>query len=118
MQKKITITLGADEKRLLENILTSPWVQLKTAEQAIVWSLGVANMFLEEYARQNGPVLSHGARKKADDKGLVPEKAPSTKVNPFDVKGMEPDPAPTAAWSPEKDIKAEVLKDLARKTKL
>ena len=118
MQKKITITLGADEKRLLENILTSPWVQLKTAEQAIVWSLGVANMFLEEYTRQNGPIVIPRASKKATGHGLAPEQAPSTKVGPFDVKGIEPAPAPQAAWSPRKGIKAEVMKDLAQKSDL
>ena len=117
MGKKITIRLGADETRLLDDILNSKYVQLETAEQAIVWSLGVANLFLEEYAKQGGPVILPWASKKVEKKGLTPELAPSP-AKPYDVAGIDPDLAPHPALSPIKDPKDVILRELAHKIEI
>ena len=99
MMDKITISLRPKERKLLDEILASDFLNIDTVEEAIQWSLGVAKIVLVELER------------------LLEKRNLGIPVEPdiFKLPGIQPDLAPSPRDMPDKPL--SVLEEIYKLSK-
>ena len=100
MDEEITISLGPKERILIDEILKSSLLGISTTEEALLWSLGVAKLFLVELEKLISLDPSTKVSEPFSIPGIKSVPAPSPMLNPFSIPGIKPVPAPSPQLKP------------------